>query len=148
MKKQAQTHVSRMLKETEEVEGLTLHPKINSNHNLPSFQERQRIAKLNAIKNEAKILDDMMKPFPFEPRTNPNSEAESVVKKHWQKKQKSKETSSGVMELKGISQSMIKTGSFFSDGNSVNPKKNNSLDVHLESVDELSYVFEIEDIIG
>ena len=63
------------------------------------------------------------------------------MKKHWEKKEKST-ASSGVIELKGISESMIKTGSFFSDGNDMG-KKNNSLDVHLQSVDELSYVFEI-----
>ena len=43
---------------------------------------------------------------------------------------------------------MIKTGSFFSDENSVHFNKNKSvLDVPLKSVDELNYVFEIEDMI-
>lgn len=41
---------------------------------------------------------------------------------------------------------MIKTGSFFSDENSIN-NNNKNFEVPLQAVDELSYVFEIEDII-
>ena len=50
-KKEAQMKVSRMIKENEEFDGLTLKPEINHNYDLPTFTERQIISKKNASLN-------------------------------------------------------------------------------------------------